>query len=644
MYRTLDHSYEMRQLRIFEQIVNNGLIHRRYRPVHYSPSSRSALAEAELVYKENHVSHSVYVTFALDHPSAELVLKTTNIASFDPIQLLVWTTTPWTLAANMGIAVHSDMVYTLLRRMTDSSLTLIAQSRLKALLDILGSIEILVALKGVDLVGLQYSPIFSSLCDTERPAMQTLRASHVTPESGIGPVHCAPAHVEEDYKLFRSYDLISSGTQSPSTAMSNTLICHIHNGLFFEKVANVVGPSAHMLIGQPVVEELRGVVRLFETSRKTTGCEEIYAQVSLRLANGEAYHRYWFANLDRIRDDALKALNDVTVLNPSSNIALNGVSPDNVYGVYLFPHYSAPKPGTPCPIGPVEEFLPPKMKTTDVGEWQKSTDTMDVWFDSGTSWSMLDPPAPSGGRSCRADICLEGSDQHRGWFQSQLLTAVGSASETTTEYPSGDATPNAKLRSPCSTLITHRTVLVGKGKKMSKSPGNIVSPLTIVLGGTDKKTDPAHGADILRLWAASVEFKTDISIGHTSLMRKDLGLVERFVMHELYVLEKIALRGYKEFDFAKVTAALVNFANSTLSSLYFDITKDCLYANSFRSIERKAAVTVLEKILDTMTSILAPILPHLAEEIRQHPKSKTFFEKGWKPLDLEWEDYAAAKI
>ncbi|KAJ3858242.1 hypothetical protein EV359DRAFT_88034 [Lentinula novae-zelandiae] len=181
---------------------------------------------------------------------------------------------PWTLAANMGIAVHSDMVYTLLRRMTDSSLTLIAQSRLKALLDILGPIEILVALK-------------------ERPAIRTLRASHVTPESGIGTVHRAPAHVEEDYKLFRSYDLISSGTQSPSTAMSNTLICHIHNGLFFEKVANVVGPSAHMLIGQPVVEEgLRGVVGLFETSRKTTGCEEIYAQVSLRLANGEAYHRY----------------------------------------------------------------------------------------------------------------------------------------------------------------------------------------------------------------------------------------------------------------------------------------------------------------------------------------------------------------
>ncbi|KAJ3858243.1 Aminoacyl-tRNA synthetase [Lentinula novae-zelandiae] len=129
------------------------------------------------------------------------------------------------------------------------------------------------------------------------------------------------------------------------------------------------------------------------------------------------------------------------------------------------------------------------MKTTDVGEWQKSTDTMDVWFDSGTSWSMLDPPAPSGGRSCHADVCLEGSDQHRGWFQSQLLTAVVSASETTTEYPSGDATPNAKLRSPYSTLITHRTVLDGKGKKMSKSPGNI-----------DKKTDPAHGADILRLY------------------------------------------------------------------------------------------------------------------------------------------------
>lgn len=132
--------------------------------------------------------------------------------------------------------------------------------------------------------------------------------------------------------------------------------------------------------------------------------------------------------------------------------------------------------------GPVEEFLPPEMKTVDVGEWQKSTDTMDVWFDSGTSWSMLDPP--SEGRSFRADVCLEGSDQHRGWFQSQLLTAVGSASETITEYPSGTASPSAKLRSPYGTLITHGMVLDEKGKKMSKSLGNIVSPLTIVLGGT----------------------------------------------------------------------------------------------------------------------------------------------------------------
>ncbi|KAJ4463961.1 tRNA synthetases class I-domain-containing protein [Lentinula edodes] len=715
-YRTLDHSYEMRQLRIFEQMVNNGLIHRRYRPVHYSPSSRSALAEAELVYKENHVSHSVYVTFALDHPSAELVLKITNLSSFEPIQLLIWTTTPWTLTANMGIAVHSDMVYTLLRRMTDSSLTLIAQSRLEALQDILGPIEILAELKGVDLVGLEYSPIFSSLCDTEPPAMRILGSSHVTSESGTGLVHCAPAHGEEDYKLFRSYDLISSGTQSPSTAMSNTLICHVHDGLFSEKVVDVVGPAAHMLVGKPVLEEgSRGVVELLK-------------QAGRLLAVKRYTHKYpydwktdkpiivtatsqWFANLDRIKDDALKALNDVQFYPNQSRNRLESfiqsrsewcISRQRVWGVPI-PALLNTRTGDAMLNrgslrhiinvleekgvkhwweGPVEEFLPPEMKTVDVGEWQKSTDTMDVWFDSGTSWSMLDPPAPSEGRSFRADVCLEGSDQHRGWFQSQLLTAVGSASETTTEYPSGAATPNAKLRSPYGTLITHGMVLDEKGKKMSKSLGNIVSPLTIVLGGTDKKNDPAYGADILRLWAASVEFKTDISIGRTSLTqtaeamrkirnsarfmlgnirdgtaleglerveRKDMGLVERFVMHELYVLEKIALKGYEEFDFAKVTAALVNFANTTLSSLYFDITKDCLYANSFRSIERKAVVTVLEKILNTTTSILAPILPHLAEEIHQHLSRdqnlhpKSFFEKGWKPLDPEWEDYAAAK-
>ncbi|KAJ4468812.1 tRNA synthetases class I-domain-containing protein [Lentinula aciculospora] len=709
-YRTLDHSYEMRQLRIFEQMVTNGLIHRRYRPVHYSPSSRSALAEAELVYKENHTSHSVYGTFVLDLPSAMSVLGTANLSLSGPIQLLVWTTTPWTLTANMGIAVHPEMVYILVRRTNDSSLTLIAKSRLEALEDILGPIEILAELKGVDLVGLHYHPIFSSLCDFEPPPMRILGSSHVTPESGTGLVHCAPAHGEEDYKLFRSYDLIS-GTQSPSTLESNCLICHVREGMFSKEVSDVVGSAAaQTLVEQPVLEEgSRTIVELLKRAGRLLAVKRYTHKYPYDWKTDKPIivtaTSQWFANLDRIKDEALEALKDVQFYPDQSRNRLESfiksrsewcISRQRVWGVPI-PALINTKTGDAMLNrdslrhimnvleekgvkywwqGPAEEFLPPHTEATDAGEWEKSTDTMDVWFDSGTSWSMLDPPVPSEGKLFRADVCLEGSDQHRGWFQSQLLTAVGS-------QPQAISGPNNKSRSPYGTLITHGMVLDEKGKKMSKSLGNIVSPLTILLGGIDKKKDPAYGADLLRLWTASVEYNNDMSIGRTSLVqtaeamrkirnsarfmlgnigdgkamegferveRKDMGLIDRFVMHELYMLETTALKGYEEYDFAKVTAALVNFANITLSSLYFDITKDCLYANSFHSIERRAVITVLEKILNTMTSILAPILPHLAEEIHEHQSHFTttaqktsFFHKKWKTLDPEWEDHAAAK-
>ncbi|KAJ3799765.1 tRNA synthetases class I-domain-containing protein [Lentinula aff. detonsa] len=711
-YRTLDHSYEMRQLRIFEQMVNNGLIHRRYRPVHYSPSSRSALAEAELVYKDNHVSHSVYATFPLDVSSAKTVLESAKLSLSEPIQLLVWTTTPWTLTANMGIAVHPEMTYTLIRRINDSSLSLVAQSRLEVLKDILGPIETLAELKGVDLIGLSYRPIFSSLCDIEPPAMQILGSSHVTTESGTGLVHCAPAHGEEDYKLFRSYGLISSGTPSAIDSM----ICHVSDGMFSEKVTDVLGPTGKTLVGMPVLEEgSRAVVELLKQAGKLLAVKRYTHKYPYDWKTDKPIivtaTSQWFANLDRIKGEALAALKDVRFYPNQSRNRLESfiksrsewcISRQRVWGVPI-PALINSKTGNAILNreslrhiidvlekkgvkhwweGPVEDFLPPEVKANNAGEWQKSTDTMDVWFDSGTSWSMLDPPSPSEGKSFRAEVCLEGSDQHRGWFQSQLLTAVGSASEMTTNVSEAITGPNENFRSPYGTLITHGMVLDEKGKKMSKSLGNIVSPLTIVLGGGGKKIkDPAYGADILRLWAASVDYKNDMSIGRTSLKqtaeamrkirnsarfmlgnigdgramegferveRKDMGLIERFVMHELYVLEQTAIKGYEEYDFAKVTSALVNFANITLSSLYFDITKDCLYANSFQSLERRAVVTVLEKILNTTTSILAPILPHLAEEIHDHLQphnttTKSFFEKEWKTLDPEWEDYAAAK-
>ncbi|OJA11547.1 hypothetical protein AZE42_09681, partial [Rhizopogon vesiculosus] len=321
--------------------------------------------------------------------------------------------------------------------------------------------------------------------------------------------------------------------------------------------------------------------------------------------------------------------------------------------------------------GPIEDFLTSELLAQFEGGpevWRKGMDTMDVWFDSGSNWSTLD--APTDGRKHRADVCLEGTDQHRGWFQSQLLTSVGAASGNHDQRPA----------SPYKTLITHGMVLDEAGKKMSKSLGNIVSPMTIIHGGKDKKKEPAYGADVLRLWAATVEYWRDMSIGPTVLaqcaesMRKirnssrfilgnigtiaqrkhfipvehsELGLAERFVMNELYKLDQTATEGYASYNFPKVMNSLSNFANITLSSLYFDITKDCLYANDIQSVERRAVVTTLAAVLDSMTSVMAPVLPYLAEEIhstlRGGDAQLSVFAKKWTPVSAEWNDPQAEK-
>ncbi|KAJ7234625.1 isoleucyl-tRNA synthetase [Mycena haematopus] len=673
-YRTIDHSYQMRQLRVFRDVVENGLIFRRYRPVHFSPSSRSALAEAELVYKDDHVSHSVFVVFEL-HTNAA-VFRTHNLVG-QSIELLVWTTTPWTLTANMAIAVHPDLAYVVLRRVDtdvhELPLLVIAKDRLEALASIIGAADIVAEMQGAELVGTFYTPIFASLCTTVQP-LKIIPARHVTAASGTGLVHCAPAHGAEDY---------------------NAIVCHVGSaGEFTSQVTETVGEAGNVLIGESVLED---------GSRKVV---ELLKQVGALVKIQRIKHRYpydwrtdkpiivtatsqWFANLDDIKADALTALQDVSFFPPVSRSRLTSfvqlrsewcISRQRVWGVPIPALHHIPTDNAILDSstlehilgvldkkgieywweGPVEEFVPALQEDgVAVNEvWRKGTDTMDVWFDSGTSWSML---AERGNGVPRADVCLEGSDQHRGWFQSQLLTAVASSP------------PAQRLVSPYATLITHGMVLDQTGKKMSKSLGNVTSPMIVVDGGSDRKKEPVYGADVLRFWVASVDYWNDAYLGPvvlaqaaegvrkirntarfilgnigsvetrarmTRVQRSKMPLVERYIMHELRVLEQIALEGYSQFNFAKVTAALSNFANITLSSFYFDISKDGLYANALDSFERRATVTVLEQVLNTMNSIMAPLVPHLAEEIHEafnETESSTFMSQ-WEPLDPGWDD------
>ncbi|KAI6021790.1 tRNA synthetases class I-domain-containing protein [Pisolithus microcarpus] len=668
-YRTLDHAYEIRQLRVFQQMVSKGLIYRHYRPVYYSPSSRSALAEAELVYKDDHVSHAVHVSFtvdAMDDPSnlaRRLAPSSAREEVMEELQrgmvkLLVWTTTPWTLTANMGIAVHPDLTYVVACSQRHPGLLILAKDRLSALEHILGSyseIKVISEIPGTQLVGLKYRGIFASpstgdtvpVCSSSSSShqhhLQVISAAHVTPDTGTGLVHCAPAHGAEDYQVFRAQGLLDSG-----------LLCHVdQGGKFSGKVRDVISgiKGGGDLVGLEVLKSgSKAIVALLERMGSLLSVERFRHRYPYDWKTNEPVivtaTSQWFANLDGIKEDALAALENVAFVPPGSRNRLTSfvrsrsewcISRQRVWGVPIPALHHIPSGAAILTAsslthildildrkgvgywwdGPVSEFVNPELAAQYGGEvsertWRKSTDTMDVWFDSGTSWAML-PFGEEHGRMHRADVCLEGSDQHRGWFQSQLLTAVGS-----------------------------------QQRQVERK-----HPLTVINGGVHKKKEPAYGTD------ATVEYWRDMSIGPTDsylgnvgatkqkmndqglgnlppIAKESLGLAERYVMNELYKLEQTALAG-------------VNFANITLSSLYFDITKDVLYAN-----DRRAVVDTLEegevsfsgslsrwKILRTMTFVLAPVLPHLAEEIHDQYCREThrlsFFTQKWTPLVIVWQ-------
>ncbi|KAF8532114.1 tRNA synthetases class I-domain-containing protein [Gautieria morchelliformis] len=710
-YRTMDHDYEIRQLRVFKGLVERGLIYRHYRPVYYSPSSHSALAEAELVYADNHISRSVYVTYECkldgmrDHFRPDL-----------KVNLLVWTTTPWTLPTNMGIAVHSDLEYLIVKRKDDGELFVVGRDRLPLLQSVLGDTSILHNLIGADLLGSRYTSPFQKLGSPFK-SLPVIHAPHVTSMSGTGLVHCAPAHGSEDYHVFLNQNLLS-GNNTKTSGVSEELRC-------------LVGPDGTFL-----AEAIKNASWLPENlGARLTGKEvltdgnteviEILKESGRLVKEENITHRYpydwktntpvivtatsqWFADLSHIKTIALEMLETVQFFPNTTRKRLEAFVKDRSEWCI-----SRQRPwGVPIPAlyndatgeavmtsdslehivqvlgrqgvdhwwnGPVDDFVSPKLKE-EHGQvsWIKGGDTMDVWFDSGTSWTGLVSSLPRRSEdqgtttTTIADVCLEGSDQHRGWFQSLLLTAVGFSSKA-----HGVGASEKPIR-PYGTIITHGFVLDQKGKKMSKSLGNVMSPMTIVEGGKNVKTEPAHGADALRLWAATVDYGRDSLIGSVVIqktvesLRKlrnsarfmlgnipesgdfsltpqigEMSLTDRYMMFELYQLEKTAKDAYASYRFPQVVTALDRFAKVTLSSFYLDITKDTLYADSAESPQRKSVIWVMNEVLHTMKMVMAPILPHLAEEIHDASRGLTgssgqklpsVFVEGWKSVGEEWND------
>jgi isoleucyl-tRNA synthetase len=466
-WKTMDKSFEIGQLRIFQEMTRRGLVFRRYKPVYWSPSSRTALAEAELEYKDDHLSYAAYVAFPVLSVPDSLRKK---LGVLENLHAVIWTTTPWTLPANRAIAVHDELQYAVVR--SGPNHFVVANNRLSHLQEICfveDNTEVIIdSILGHDLKGTRYVNVLRGKESIPQPV---IHADFVSAESGSGLVHLAPGHGMDDYEVCTRLGI-------EAAAPVNDLGC-------FTDSAFPDDPPA--LAGKAVLSD---------------GSREVLKILGDKvLATHKYKHKYpydwrtklptivrateqWFADVGTVKDSAQKALADVKFIPETGRSRLESfirsrsewcVSRQRAWGVPIPALYDEDgiavltNESVAHIISTIEErgidawwtdspleraWVAPSLK----GTYLRGKDTMDVWFDSGTSWTQTEG---------RANVYLEGSDQHRGWFQSSLLT-----------YASASGKGNAPFR----TLITHGFTLDQKGKKMSKSIGNVIAPSQIMDG------------------------------------------------------------------------------------------------------------------------------------------------------------------
>jgi len=675
-YLTLSPSYEAAQVGVFGAMFLKGHIYRGLKPVNWSPSSRTALAEAELEYPEGHTSRSVYVAMPLlsvpqDMPSP---LK----SALQDASLAIWTTTPWTLPANAAVAVNERLTYAVVA-VDEGRDGLSAGRKLVVAKDLIATLEkklnvslsLLAEAPGAQLVGCTYSHPLSSLGGSlaARVSPVVVGGDYITTEAGTGLVHTAPGHGQEDYLTGMRCGL--------------PLLSPVDDAGRFTEDA---GPG---LEGLPVLKEGTAACIAALGDSRSLLLEESYGHkypYDWRTKQPTIFRatEQWFASVERFRDAALEAVAQVTwvpaVGQKRITPMVSGrsdwcISRQRSWGVPIPVFYDLHS-GKPLIDGEtlehiqalfaaegsdawwtreVSELLPEKHRHL-APSLRKGTDTMDVWFDSGSSWAGVLAARADEGLTWPADLYLEGSDQHRGWFQSSLLTSVA-----------------ARGGAPYKTVLTHGFVLDERGLKMSKSLGNVLDPKRIIDGGKDTKAEPAYGADVLRLWVASVDYTSDVLIGAGILRQmgetyrklrgtlryllgnlhdyepavhavgwEALPAVDRYVLRRLGALSKELRESYDAYAFARAFAALNAFTVTFLSNFYLDTAKDRLYVRRADAPSRRACQTVLAATLRHMTAALAPLTPHTAEDAyRSTPfadlaTAPSVFQAGWPSPDPAW--------
>lgn len=623
-YITLLPYYEAAQVRVFGEMANKGYIYKGMKPVYWCSHCETALAEAEIEYADK-TSTSIYVKFPVIDGKGKLP---------EGASIVIWTTTPWTIPANVAIAVNPDIEYALVQ-VNGEKLVMakdLAESVLKAA-DITETpvIEAVFAGKELERIVAKH-PLF------DRDSLVVL-GDHVTLDAGTGCVHTAPGHGMEDYLVGLQYDL--------------PILVPVDDHGKFTKEAGPFAGQFYAKANSAIVDALKENGKLLHVDTMNHSYPHCW-----RCKNPVIYRatEQWFGSIEKIRDELLQQIKQVT-WNPAwGEVRLHNmvadrqdwcISRQRVWGVpipifyctdcnkelitketidhvaNLFAEHSSQvwfereaegllPEGTKCSCGNTH--------------FRKETDIMDVWFDSGSSHIAV-----CEGREelqWPADLYLEGSDQYRGWFNSSLTTAVA-----------------VKGQAPYKEVLSHGFVLDGEGRKMSKSLGNVVDPLKVMEN---------LGADILRLWVASVDYRADVRVSDAILKQvaevyrkirntfryllgnlkgfdpqrnvvayNDLLEIDRWALDKVERLKERVMKAYKSYEFHTVFHDVNNFCTVDMSAFYFDVLKDRVYVSAPDSLERRSAQTAMYHILVELVKLTAPILTHTADEVWQYVPGAT---------------------
>ena len=659
-YLTIAPEYEAEQVRVFGEMYKQGFVEKGLKPVYWCACCETALAEAEVEYADVS-SKSIYVRFEFDEDSTQRININILPNNTKKIYAIIWTTTPWTIPSNVAISMHPRYEYVLFEYKNDVYVA--AKDLLDNFLEAVewekSDIKILETALGQDF----------ELMETKHPlvdrASKIILGEHVTLDAGTGLVHTAPGHGLEDYEVGCKYGI---EVFSPLDA----------SGCWKEEV------NIPELVGVPyykgndmvidMLEEVKALVYQNEINHSYPHCWRCKHPVIYRATP------QWFVKVDKFRDKAMEEIHKVKWIPASGESRIGNmvegrtdwcISRQRAWGVPIPIFYCEDcgevictdetieyvakmfeKEGSDAWVNHTpEELLPEGFVCPKCGKkhFRQEKDIMDVWFDSGISWRAVVEKRSEELGHTPVDLYLEGSDQHRGWFQSSLLTSIATQG-----------------KAPYKQVLTHGFVFGEDGRKMSKSLGNYIRPDEIINN---------YGADILRLWAASVDYRNDIKIGNniigqlTEIFKKtrntarfllgnihdfdpvvdyvkyeDLKPLDKFALHKLNKVVEEVTEAFENYEFYKYFQCLQNFASVDLSAFYLDIVKDRLYTAGKKSLSRRACQTVLYETFQTLVRILAPVMPYQAEDMWQNTPEcqkgglESVLLANWAEFKKEWDN------